>query len=303
MLKTTPSPLPYILVAIALLAGGYWWFNLRKPESGGAIDASALTNSAPSSPAAVAPAAFPAPTSIPSGTQIRVDGSTSMVTVNQNLKQAFESSFPGAQVIAKANGSNRGIQDLLAGRVDVAAISRPLTIQEKSLGLRSLPIASDPIALVVGANNPYKGGLSSQQVEGIFKGTITNWSQVGGPAETIQVINRPAISGTHQAFKDLVLKNSGFGTAANIKILLQDATTPLLRALGNNGIGYATYAQVVQQKTVRVVAIDGTMPNAAQYPYNRTLFYVYKYPAIPVARSFLGYATSPAGQAAIFAEQ
>jgi phosphate transport system substrate-binding protein len=302
MSKTAPSPVPYVLVAIALLAGGYWWLNLRGSESGGTVDAPALTNSAPAAPSA-APSTFPAPTSIPGGTQIRVDGSTSMVTVNQNLKQAFEARFPGAEVIAKANGSNRGIQDLLAGRVDIAAISRPLTTQEKSLGLRSLPIASDPIALMVGANNPYKGGLTSQQVEGIFKGTLTNWSEVGGSAAVIQVINRPAISGTHQAFKDLVLKNSGFGTAANIKILLQDATTPLLRALGDNGIGYATYSQVVNQKTVRVVAIDGTMPNTAQYPYNRTLFYVYKYPATRVAQSFLGYATSPAGQAAIFAEK
>ncbi|UBF25435.1 hypothetical protein K9N68_28190 [Kovacikia minuta CCNUW1] len=59
---------------------------------------------------------------------------------------------------------------------------------------------------------------------------------------------------------------------------------------------------MAQQKTIRVVTIDGMLPNDPKYPYNRTLFYVYKFPATPVAQAFLGYATSPPGQAAIFAE-
>ncbi|UBF25434.1 substrate-binding domain-containing protein [Kovacikia minuta CCNUW1] len=231
MLKTTPSPIPYIVGTIALLAGGYWWFYLQPSASNLPNQASGFTNSPPSSSA---PAAFVAPKSVAGGTQIRVDGSTSMVTVNQNLKRAFETRFPGTQVIVKANGSNRGIQDLRAGRVDIAAISRPLTTPEMSQGLRSVPVASDAIALVVGVNNPFKGGLTAQQVEAIFQGNLTDWAEVGGKGGTIQVINRPEVSGTHQAFKDRVLKNSNFGTTANIKTLPQDATTPLLRALSQD---------------------------------------------------------------------
>lgn len=66
------------------------------------------------------------------------------------------------------------------------------------------------------------------------------------------MINRPEVSGTHQTFKEQVLSGANFGTGPNITKLDRDATTPLLQALGNNGIGYATFAQVANQKKVRV---------------------------------------------------
>jgi phosphate transport system substrate-binding protein len=113
------------------------------------------------------------------------------------------------------------------------------------------------------------------------------------------VINRPPISGTYQAFQKLVLQDQPFGQGANFKTLERDATTPILNALGKNGISYATYSQVGKQKTVRAVAIDNLTPDAANYPYIRELYYAYKNPPTPQVKAFLGFATSPQGQAAI----
>jgi phosphate transport system substrate-binding protein len=134
------------------------------------------------------------------------------------------------------------------------------------------------------------------QVADIFQGKINNWSAVGGTARNIRVINRPTISGTNKSFQELILKGANFGTTPNITTLPRDATTPLLQALGTDGIGYATYVQVAKQQTVRVVPIDGLTPSSSSYPYQRTLFYIYKNPANPAVQAFLGYATSPQGQ-------
>lgn len=304
--RADPSPIPYMLVTVALLIGGYLWFYKLKPAEPDGMTRVPIhplpAQKTAASKAANSQPTFPLPASVPSGTQIRMDGSTSMVTINQALKAAFERQFPGAIVVTQANGSNRGIQALLAGETDIAAISRPLLPEEVNQGLQAISIASDPIALVVGVNNPFQGELTSEQVEGIFKGTITNWSSVGGATGQLRVINRPAVSGTHQAFKELVLRQSEFGTTPNITTLKIDATTPLLRELANDGIGYATYAQVVNQKTVRPVAINGLLPNHPDYPYNRTLYYVYKQPPGVAVKAFLGYATSAQGQRAIFRE-
>ncbi|MEQ8975171.1 MAG: phosphate ABC transporter substrate-binding protein [Coleofasciculus sp. C1-SOL-03] len=301
-----PSPIPYILITCALLAGGYGWFYLRNQTSTVntpvPTTSPVTTNTPPAAPVpTTTPAAgsFPPPTTVASGTQVRIDGSTSMVSINQNLKSSFEQQFPGTTVIPKASGSDQGIQNILAGNVDIAAISRPLTPQEQSQGLVAVPIATDAIAVVVGVYNSFTGGLTPGQVEDIFEGDITNWSQVGGSASTIRVINRPAISGTHQAFKELVLGGENFGTTANITTLSQDATTPLLRALGNDGIGYATHVQVMNQKTVRSLAVNGVLPDHPTYPYKRILYYVYKNPASPAVQAFLGYATSPQGKQVI----
>lgn len=110
------------------------------------------------------------------------------------------------------------------------------------------------------------------------------------------MINRPDISGTHQAFKEMVFKGGSFGNLPNIETLQRDATTPLLQALKKDGIGYATYTQVANQQTVRTVSIDGLTPEAPNYPYQRSLLYVYKQPPNPAVQAFLGYATSPQGQ-------
>ena len=310
MAKSGPPPIVFILLFL-LLAGGGWFFFLNKPASQEANNTPTPTPAGgasplPNAPAGAAPSvaapSFALPASVPAGTAVRIDGATSMVTINQNLKNGFQGKFSGTTVDTKANGSEKGIQDLAAGTVDIAAISRPLTAQEQSQGLAAVPVALDTIALVVGINNPFKGGLTSAQVQDIFKGNAQDWSKVGGPAGAIKVINRPAVSGTHQTFKEQVLGGGEFGTAPNIATLDRDATTPLLQALGDNGIGYATFAQVANQKTVRVVPVNGATPDAGNYPYKRQLYYAYKNPPSQTVKDFLGYATSPEGQKAMLAE-
>jgi phosphate transport system substrate-binding protein len=285
-------------VLLALLGGGYWFFFKRDPAP------NPIANNIPNTTTQIGTnttisAAFPLPASVPAGTSVRIDGSTSMVTINESLKQGFQRQFPGANVITSAGGFDKGIQDLIAGKVDVAAVSRPLTAQEQTQGLTAVPITNDAIAVVVGNSNPFSGGLTIAQVADIFQGKINNWSAVGGTARNIRVINRPTISGTNKSFQELILKGANFGTTPNITTLPRDATTPLLQALGTDGIGYATYVQVAKQQTVRVVPIDGLTPSSSSYPYQRTLFYIYKNPANPAVQAFLGYATSPQGQQAL----
>jgi phosphate transport system substrate-binding protein len=50
---------------------------------------------------------------------------------------------------------------------------------------------------------------------------------------------------------------------------------------------------------VRVVPIEGVTPEAANYPFQRSLYYVYKDGNNPAVQAFLGFALSPQGQQAI----
>ncbi len=298
-MKSGPSPIPYLLAIAALLAGGWWWFSDKTPTKMAPI---ASTNAVPSAalpPPSASSAAFPPPQSVAANTNIRIDGSTSMVTINQKLKTGFEAKFSGSQVETKSGGSDKGLSGLQSGQVDLAAVSRPLNPQEISQGFKAISIATDPVAIVVGINNPFTESLTPEQAIGIFNGSISNWSQVGGANSKIRVINRPEVSGTRQVFQDLVLKGKGFGTGPDFVTLKEDATTPLLRALETDGIGYATYAQVMEQKTVRVLSINAISPLQPNYPYGRSLLYVYKDPPSSAVKAFLGYGLSPEGQKAL----
>jgi phosphate transport system substrate-binding protein len=296
-----------LLITGGILGGGFWWFthnsgfnlgNLQSNNQNSQQSSGDRTNNSTNSTSIASSnnSNFAPPSQVAAGTTIKIDGSTSMVTINKILRNGFELQFPETKVIISAGGSNKGIEDLLAGKVDIAATSRPLKAEEKTRGLTEIPIAKDAIAIVVGNNNSFRRGLTQQQIEDIFQGKVNKWSVLGGESTTIRVINRPGISGTYQVFKEIVLKGNNFGTSPNITIMQEDATTPLLRALGNDGIGYATYAQVANQRTIRTIAVDGLTPEAANYPYQRTLYYVYKQPATPQVEAFLGYTLSPLGK-------
>ena len=284
-----------LLITGGILGGGVWFFTRN-------ANVSSQPQSSPSLPSPPKPTdvtALAEPTQVAQGTQIKIDGSTSMVGINQALKNNFEQKFPGTSIQTDAKGTDKGILGILTGAIDVAGISRPLTAQEQAQGLAAIPIAKDAIAIVVGQENPFRKGLTQEQIKDIFQGKITNWSQVGGKDVPIKVINRPAISGTYQTFQALVLGGENFGNTPNFTNLERDATTPLLQALGKNGIGYATYGQIINQQTVRAIAVEGLTPEASNYPYVRTLYYAYKNPLTPSVKDFLGYATSPTGQDAV----
>jgi phosphate transport system substrate-binding protein len=219
-----------------------------------------------------------------------------MAQINKKFQQAFESKFPGTQIIIDARGTDKGILDLILGKIDIAAASSSLTPEQKAQGLIAVPVLQDAIALVVGESNPYTKGLTQKQVKDIFQGRITNWAEVGGPSQPIRVINRPAISGTHQVFQAQALKGEDFGTTPNILTQERDATTPILQALGKDGISYASYAQVADQTTVKTLSIDDLTPESPNYAYQRTLYYVYKDPPSPGVEAFLGFVTSLEGQ-------
>ncbi len=302
--KETTILILSLLLTGAVLGGGFWFFTRNANVSSQPQSASSPSTMAPLAPLAPPPSptdvtALAEPTKVPTGTRLKINGSTSMVGINEILKSRFQQKFPGTAITTNATGSDKGITELLTGKVDLAALSRPLTAEEQAQGLVAIPIAKDAIAIVVGESNPFRKGLSQEQVRGIFQGKIGDWSEVGGSSDPIQVINRPTSSGTRQTFQNLVLEGEDFGTSSNFQTMPRDATTPILQALGQDGISYATYAQVVNQQTVRLLAIDGLTPEAANYPYIRTLYYVYKNPISAPVKAFLGYATSPTGQSAI----
>lgn len=303
---TVPLILAFLCTS-AVFGAGLWWFTnksdlnstLSSSDNQKRVTTSANQNANNNIQQLSPVTKFKAPSNVPQGTAIAINGSTSMVKINQSLKKSFQQQFSGTQVITNAQGSGTGIKLLQQGNIDIAAISRPLTDQEQASGLASVPIIKDEIAVVVSVNNPFRRGLTDTQVKDIFMGNITNWSELGGKSSTVRVINRPSISGTHQVFKQEVLQGNNFGSSSNFTIMDRDATTPILRALDTNGISYATYAQVANQQTVRTVAINGLTPEAGNYPYQRVLYYAYQEPASVEVKAFLGYALSPQGQKAI----
>jgi phosphate transport system substrate-binding protein len=288
--KKSPPPIVYITGALVLAAIGYNAFTKFGNST------APIVSNDPSQASSQTKVVFTSPMAVPAGTVIKISGATSLAQINQALKIGFEKKFPGVQALNGASSSNQGLTDLAAGKIDISGISRELTAAETAQGLISVPVNQDKIAIVVSNSNDLRTGLTSDQVTKIFTGEITNWSKVGSKNLAIRPILRPSNSGTHQSFQSIGLHGKKFGAGSSFKVLERDATTPLLQALGDDGIGYATFAQVANQSTVRSVSIDGMNPKDADYPYKRTLAYVYKGKPNDAVKAFLGFATSSEGQ-------
>ncbi len=243
----------------------------------------------------LAQSASDVPTSTaPNGKTVRIDGSSSMKVTNEIRKQQLQQRSPGTNVEINYNGTNAALQSVVDGKTDLAAVGRPLTAQEKK-GLVVAPQKRRKIAIVVGPENPFTGNLTFDQFAKIFRGEITNWSQVGGPPGPITLIDRPQTDDTRQALGTYaVFKQAPFVAAAGAVKLSDDSTDAVIKKLGTRGISYVIADQVTNTPGVRIVPMHKTLPSDPRYPFSQPQAYVYKgLTPVPVVAAFLGDASAP----------
>ena len=246
------------------------------------------------------PTSFPLPSAVPSGTAVKVDGSQSMTVINEALKKGFEEQFSGTKVDLAASSTDEALKSLLDGKIDLAAIGRPLSAEEKAQGLKETPIGREKIAIIVGSDNPFSGDLTFEQFAKIFRGEITNWSELGGAPGVIRFIDRPESSDTRLSLSRYkVFQAAPFQDGSTATQAAKDDTATVIDQLGKDGISYAIVSQVTDQSKVKIVPMHRTLPDNPAYPYSQPRSYVYKGEASPAIAAFLGFAGSEPGQAAV----
>ncbi|AFZ56986.1 DUF4912 domain-containing protein [Anabaena cylindrica FACHB-243] len=243
---------------------------------------------------------FPQPQTVENGTIVRIDGSINLAMINQSLKDNFEKQFSGTQVELGVNGTDAALKALLDGKIDIAAIARGLTPEEKLQGLEQVRLRREKIAIIVGANNPFQGSLTSEQFAKIFRGEITDWSELGGKSGKIRFIDHPSTSDTRNSFRDYpVFKSGEFSTGTNAIQVSEDKAAQIIKQLGTDGISYVIANQVSQLQDVRTLKVQEISPDSSKYPFSQPLVYVYKQNPSPGVASFLGFTNAPVGQKTI----
>ncbi|QKD83895.1 DUF4912 domain-containing protein [Thermoleptolyngbya sichuanensis A183] len=243
---------------------------------------------------------FTLPDSLPADTVVRVDGSSSMRVPNEGLKGRFEGKYSGSRVELAESGSIPALEALDAGNIDIAAIGRPLTEADRAKGFREEKLEREKIAVIVGPNSAFDGDLTFEQFARMFKGEITNWSEVGGPNLPIKFVDRPDSSDTRLAlsgydvFKE-VFAGGPIAVGANGVQVAEDTTEAVTAELGENGISYTIADQAIGNSAVKIVPMHKTLPDDPRYPYSQPRAYVYK-DLNPGSEALLGFATTAPGQ-------
>lgn len=188
-----------------------------------------------------------------SGT-LTLAGSTSMEKLCEALSESFMETNPNVTVTVEYTGSGAGLESLAAGSVDIGNSSRHLKDEETETGAVENVVAIDGIAVITDAKNKVKD-ISSEDLAKIYKGEISNWSELGGDDEAIVVIGREAGSGTRDAFEELLEVADECAYAQELDstgaVLAKVAATP-------GAIGYVSLDVV--DDSVLAMALDGVEP-------------------------------------------
>ena len=256
------------VLTLAVVGGLLWW---QRPRLWG--ESGVLSSSGQSSDTASAAdvSTFQTVTDVPSGS-FTYGGSTAWAPIRQLVDSQLQSARPELQLryvnpINGSPGSSSGIQMLLDGQLDFAQSSRPLKDEElaiarrEGLTLEQHPVGIDGIAPVVN-HSLQVPGLTIDQLQQIYRGQITNWSQVGGP-------NLPITPFSHrQKDVDSVLPNQPFGS--NVQYVY--STTEALRKVSSTpgGLYYASARAVVPQCSVKPLPL-GRTPNQLIPSYREPL--------------------------------
>lgn len=197
-----------------------------------------------------------APAADLSGT-ISLAGSTSMEKLCEAMSESFMETYPGVTVTVEYTGSGAGLESLASGSVDIGNSSRHLKDEEVAGGAVENVVAIDGIAVIVDPANSVSD-IPADKLAAIYKGEITNWSELGGNDEAIVVIGRESGSGTRDAFEELLEVKDACKYAQELDstggVKAKVAATP-------GAIGYVSLDVV--DESIKAVSIDSVEPTEA----------------------------------------
>lgn len=219
------------------------------------------------------------------------------------LAEEYKARNAGVTFEIAAEGSTTGISAIIDSTAQIGMSSRRAKPTEvsaataKGVSMKPIIVAFDGIGVIVNQGNPLSA-LTKRQVEQIFAGDITDWSQVGGTPGRISIYTRNTSSGTYADFKELAMKKRDYASssqkmAGNEQIAAEVAKNP-------NGIGYVGLAYL-HDPGIKTVAIDGALPSeesviAKKYPYARPTFYYTNGEPTGEAAKFVEFTLSDEGQ-------
>ena len=224
-----------------------------------------------------------------------------MLILTRLWAEEYMKSNVRASVYVEGGGTASGVKDLIRSKNDVCAASRPLRPREvqqlaqhhNTVGL-TFAVAKEALSVYVHPENPIQD-LTLQQLKSIFTGKIKNWSAVGGWDAPIFVITRSPNSGTYFYFREHILNEEPYSSAARIFPSTQSIVEAVSRspyAIGYGGVAYGPSLHC---------RVNGVAPTYAtiiddSYPITRYLYLVTASSPKGATKDFIDWVLSPDGQ-------
>jgi phosphate transport system substrate-binding protein len=248
---------------------------------------------------------------------MQIKGSDTLVNLVQILAEEFQAKHPDMPIAVLGGGSGTGIAALINNTCNIANHSRPMKDSEyqqaKDNGVttRTFIIAIDGLSVIINPSNRVSQ-LSMDQIGAIYRGEITNWSEVGGANQPISLYGRQSNSGTFVFFQEHVLGNQDY--SQDMKRMNGNAQIVEGVMADRAGIGYVGVGYIVDQATGKVrpgikvlnvskeaggkafSPLNKAAVDSGDYPVARPLFQTTNGVPQGAVKAFLEFELSPEGQ-------
>lgn len=219
----------------------------------------------------------------------RLDGSTATVPLGEAIASVLlgESRENVADLIhfSKTTGAYNA---LMAGEADLLVVAEAgeatyAQRDEQGLEWSQEPIATEALVFMVNADNPVDS-LTVEEIQKIYTGEITNWSQVGGEDREIVPFQRNKGGGSQAIMEKEVMGDLEMMQPANTEYFIgtMEGLIEAVRSFDGSpaAIGYTVYYYAEDMNMadgLKLLKVDGVEPNddtirSGAYPF-RTFYY------------------------------
>jgi phosphate transport system substrate-binding protein len=189
--------------------------------------------------------------------------------------------------------SSAAVRRLMNGFADLASSAERLHLGHQEYGYVEIPFCKAPLIVISNVKTPVRN-ISSEQLRGIFDGTITNWKEVGGPDEAIIVVVPEMNTAAYRNFEQLALKR--FDVKYDFMAYRSTDVVLLIHRIPWS-ISFISQGADTMDEAIRVLQIDGKSPGDAGYPYHQIFSFVTKGQPGGAAKKLIDFAFSEKGRA------
>lgn len=224
----------------------------------------------------------------------KVDGATAMLPmVGEITKSVLGYTDEQAQKYLNENTQGKSAKvyaSVINKEKDLIFVSEPSDdilrqAKEANVEFDMTGIGKDGFVFIVNKDNPVNS-LTIEQLQKIYTGEITNWSQVGGNNEEIVAYQREQNSGSQNLMEKMVMKGIKMKTAPSGLMIasMEGLIDSVAKGYDNSkaSIGYSIYLYAKEQyvkDNIKFLSIDGVYPSDetianGTYPLSKIVYAV-----------------------------
>ena len=232
--------------------------------------------------------------------RIEVGGSAETLEVLEDLAETYEDTAEGVEIsFLPASQSSGGLQGVRDAVLEIGGVSSPPDANALE-GLQYFDLVQTPLAFIAHGTVTGVEDVTTEQLQQIYDGTITNWQDLGGPDAEILLMDFNEEENEKRLLREQIL-GADLEITDKAVVFLDDDGLFETAVITPYSLAAIPLEEDLKEADVTILSLDGVTPTAenlqsGNYPLGMTLGLVIAETPTPEVQAFIDFILSDAGQ-------